>query len=421
MSPVHSGVHRGSLRGLAGRWMAVKDGSNEGMVLVSEEGLVTFVGEAGSELWIAPDPGSRRSSSDAPSACPSPRFVLREQEEQLGIMRYECPADGGPELLHLTGQDGGEETWHRVQDGSPHGSPVRHTATDLKRRWTKEGQAELAARARWAREAADDDDDDDGGPVVRLPTGDAGFALDVALAELAGRWMAVLDGEDASMILISESGGVTFVGDAVEAGDLQIMVDPSEPSCFAMYEGTERIAGLRFQRPPDGPELLHADSDQASGVEVWRRLGGPGCPTPSNAAHVRRVPARDIRRRYTKQGQVVGPPTLPEPTFGVPSDEPAKLEELAGRWMVFKDGHEEGMVLMSSEGDVTFVGESVAAPLRLAAGSSPGEFTMCEDGEQIATVEYRPPAGEDLERLVVLGKDSESEVWQRVAGQPASP
>ncbi|CAK0847466.1 unnamed protein product, partial [Prorocentrum cordatum] len=280
----------------------------------------------------------------------------------------------------------------------------RHTASDLKRRWTKEGQAELQARARWAREAADEEPD--GPPVVRLPTGDAGFALDVTLEELAGRWMAVLDGEDASMILISESGGVTFVGDAVEAADLQIMVDPSEPSCFAMYEGTERIAGLRFQRPPDGPELLHADSDHASGVEVWRRLGGPGCPTPSSAAHVRRVPARDMRRRYTKQGQVVGPPSPSPPTFGVPSDEPAKLEQLAGRWMVFKDGHEEGMVLMSSEGDVTFVGESAAAPLRLAAGSSPGEFAMCEDGEQIATVEYRPPAGEDLGRLVVLGKET---------------
>lgn len=390
-----------SLATLTGRWMAVKNGNEEGMVILSEEGHVTFVGETAVEqLYIM-------------QAERADHFVMREEGVELASLRFERPFDGVEDMLHVMGQDGGSEIWHRVgsiADATPK-NVRRVPARDLRRRWTKENQ-----QRRNEDNNAEDDDADYGGPMIRLPTGDAGFALHVQLNELAGRWMAVRDGVDEGMVLISDEGAVTFVGDGDDAA-LQLMVDPSEPSCFGMYEGTERLAGLRFQRPPRGPELLHVTGEMGDN-EVWRSMGPPESPSPKSpgAALVRRVPARDMKRRWTKEDQARRPQPLALPESGDIPDEPTTLQGLAGRWMAVKDGHEEGMVIISTEGDVTFVGGHAEEPLKIAAGPRPGDFVMSEESEQIASLELHKPADGGQTELHVHGQDGGSETWYRVNG-----
>lgn len=395
-----------TLESLAGRWMAVKDGHEEGMVIISDEGQVTFVGETDSEnLRIFEDLGRPG------------HFAMREDGELLADMRFER---GAEELLYVEGQVGGSEVWHRVgTSGEATPKNMRRVpARDLKRRWTKEGQARGPT--------LDDDDDKSGAMVTKLPTSEAGFALDVGLHELSGRWMASKDGVDQDMIIISEFGELSFVGDDDnDELQLRVMVDPSEPACFGMYQGTERLAGLRFQRPPRGPELLHVTGEKNDVQEVWRRLAAvpeTSSPTPKEGgspkspAVVRRVPSRDIKRRWTKENQARTEepmlPTIAGPNFG---DEPMTVEGLAGRWRAVMDGHEEGMVLISSEGEVTFVGEISAADLKISADPRPACFVMSEDSEQMATLRLtRPPDGP--EELEVVGQAGESETWYRVGG-----
>mmetsp|Transcript_71249 Transcript_71249/g.112857 ORF Transcript_71249/g.112857 Transcript_71249/m.112857 type:complete len:141 (+) Transcript_71249:80-502(+) len=115
---------------LAGRWVSVRDGEKDALVVIKDDGFVTIMGEAeDTEVRLV-------QVEDSAS-----KFNLQVNGEQYCTVTLEEAPDDGKQVLKLENESGYREIWHRTneQDGTPKIVPRRGKG-NIVRRWTKEGQ-----------------------------------------------------------------------------------------------------------------------------------------------------------------------------------------------------------------------------------------------------------------------------------------
>merc|ERR1740129_754575 len=96
---------------LEGPWVVEREGEKDGLVIIKDGGVVSFVGEsAGDDTVLVQDDG-----------CGPKDFKLQDLAGGLLCSVKLEEQDEGNQVLHLEASDGYCETWHRTAatDGTP--------------------------------------------------------------------------------------------------------------------------------------------------------------------------------------------------------------------------------------------------------------------------------------------------------------
>mmetsp|Transcript_81068 Transcript_81068/g.224301 ORF Transcript_81068/g.224301 Transcript_81068/m.224301 type:complete len:148 (-) Transcript_81068:167-610(-) len=99
------------------------------------------------------------------------------------------------------------------------------------------------------------------------------------------------------------------------------------------------------------------------------------------------------------------------------------LADLAGRWLAGTDGDDGGLVLIDTDGGLTFIGGEGDEGVRLkeASGEVEHHFVLVQekDDQELCTVELEQNPGADILRL--RDPDGYVETWHRTSNEDGQP
>mmetsp|Transcript_50154 Transcript_50154/g.92610 ORF Transcript_50154/g.92610 Transcript_50154/m.92610 type:complete len:822 (+) Transcript_50154:146-2611(+) len=242
---------------LEGEWSAITDAGKRGVVNIGASGTLTFA-EYPEVVGLRLVPVDDEIATFR---------MLTGDFTQLCSFSYSLAANGDMYLFVAETPDGGSEVWKKVEAAEEEEAPVVKLSSSR--------------------------------PLRNIPTPSD------ALKKLAGRWVAKQGDADMGMVLVSEIGELSFIGEP-DCNDLILVdrVSPQGEQGFALVGLDDELLAFLLPRydAAMAVECLDLDSTLNNVQETWFRVSTQENPNDASPLN----PDRGVRRRLTKQTPGLG-------------------------------------------------------------------------------------------------------------------